>query len=131
DQAWDNARNRPGSAAGLSIFAGGSHGVAMGTGSTADHVTRFAPLLAQAVPALAGQFSGPTARFHWPSHPFSLGSYSCYRPGQWTAFEDVIAQPVGGLFFAGEHCSPNFQGYMNGGAESGRIAADALLQRVT
>jgi monoamine oxidase len=131
NQAWDNARNRPGSAAGLSIFGGGQDGVAMGTGSSADQVARFAPLLARAAPALADKFSGPTARFHWPSYPLTLGSYSCYRPGQWTAFEEVIAQPVGGLFFAGEHCSPNFQGYMNGGAESGRIAADALLQRVT
>lgn len=130
NQAWDNARNRPGSAAGLSIFGGGRDGVAMGTGSAADQVARFAPMLAQAVPTLAGQLSGPTARFHWPSHQWALGSYSCYRPGQWTAFEDVLAPPVGGLFFAGEHCSPNFQGYMNGGAESGRIAADAVLQRV-
>jgi monoamine oxidase len=130
NQAWDNARNRPGSAAGLSIFAGGRDGIAMGAGSAADQVARFAPLIARAVPAVAGRFSGPAARFHWPSHPFALGSYSCYRPGQWTAFESAIAPPVGGLFFAGEHCSPNFQGYMNGGAESGRLAADALLARV-
>ena len=35
--------------------------------------------------------------------------------------------PVGNLFFAGEHCSYDFQGYMNGGAQSGADAAKAVM----
>lgn len=131
NQSWDNARNRPGSAAGVSIFGGGRDGIAMGQGSAADQVQRFIPALNRVVPALAGKFSGTAGRFHWPSFPFALGSYSCYRPGQWTAFEPAMATPVGGLFFAGEHCSAAFQGFMNGGAETGRVAADAVIARVT
>ena len=34
---------------------------------------------------------------------------------------------MGGLYFAGEHTSLDWQGYMNGGAESGRMAAEALI----
>lgn len=34
---------------------------------------------------------------------------------------------MGNLYFAGEHCSTDFQGFMNGGAETGRRAAQVLL----
>jgi monoamine oxidase len=37
-------------------------------------------------------------------------------------------EPVGNMFFAGEHCSADFQGYMNGGAETGRLAAEAIME---
>jgi monoamine oxidase len=35
------------------------------------------------------------------------------------------------VFFAGEHCSDEFQGFMNGAAQSGRLAARAVLARIT
>jgi hypothetical protein len=31
------------------------------------------------------------------------------------------------MFFAGEHCSTNFQGFMNGAAQTGRLAAQRIL----
>jgi monoamine oxidase len=33
---------------------------------------------------------------------------------------------VGNLFFAGEHCSAWYQGYMNGAVETGRMAAEEM-----
>ena len=38
---------------------------------------------------------------------------------------------MGNLFFAGEHCSYDFQGYMNGGAQSGADAAKAVMAAVS
>ena len=35
----------------------------------------------------------------------------------------------GGLHFAGEHCSVEAQGFMEGGCESGELAAQAVLQQ--
>ena len=34
----------------------------------------------------------------------------------------------GNIHFAGEHCSYNFQGYMEGGAEEGKRAANEVLR---
>jgi monoamine oxidase len=45
-------------------------------------------------------------------------------------FGGVAAQPVRGLHFAGEHCSTDFWGFMNGAAETGRKAAERVLRRV-
>ena len=44
-----------------------------------------------------------------------------------------LAQPFGRLFFAGEHTSIRWQGYMNGAVESGRRAAAevAAAHRIT
>ncbi|MBK7032983.1 MAG: FAD-dependent oxidoreductase [Ignavibacteria bacterium] len=36
-------------------------------------------------------------------------------------------ESVGNLHFAGEHCSLQHKGYMNGAAETGRYAAEKIL----
>jgi monoamine oxidase len=55
------------------------------------------------------------------------GSYACYKVGQWTTIAGAEIEPVGNLLFAGEHCSFDYQGYMNGGAETGRRAAESII----
>ncbi|MGE4055195.1 MAG: FAD-dependent oxidoreductase, partial [Vicinamibacterales bacterium] len=75
--------------------------------------------------------NGRVSRFHWPTHPWTKASYSCYRPGQWTTIAGAEGLPVGNLFFAGEHCSYDFQGYMNGAAQSGADTARAIMAAVS
>jgi monoamine oxidase len=38
---------------------------------------------------------------------------------------------VGNILFAGEHCSNDHFGYMNGAAETGRLAAESILKKLT
>jgi monoamine oxidase len=67
---------------------------------------------------------------HWPSQPWVRGSYACFRPGDWSSLRGVMGEAVGGLHFAGEHCALDTQGFMEGGCESGEIAArEVLAQR--
>jgi monoamine oxidase len=66
-------------------------------------------------------------RFHWPSFPWTKGSYAGYLPGPWTSIRGAEAEPVGRLYFAGEHCSLAAQGFMEGGCETGEAAAAAIL----
>lgn len=67
---------------------------------------------------------------HWPSNPLTLGSYTCYRPGQFTTIAGNEAASVGNLFFAGEHANSfyEYQGFMEGAALSGIQAAADVLQ---
>jgi monoamine oxidase len=78
-----------------------------------------------ALPGAAGAFIGRSSRMAWPQNPFMRGSYSCFGPGQWFGLAGAFA-PVGRVVFAGEHTSEEFSGYMNGAAESGRIAAETV-----
>lgn len=67
---------------------------------------------------------------HWPSNPFSKGSYTCYRPGQFTTIAGYEGTRAGNLLFAGEHTDSfySWQGFMEGAALSGLRAADELLR---
>jgi monoamine oxidase len=81
----------------------------------------------------AASFAGGDYRAHlehWPSNPLSLGSYTCYQPGQFTTIAGLEGQPAGNLLFAGEHANSFYvwQGFMEGAALSGLDAADAILR---
>jgi len=59
----------------------------------------------------------------WESDPWSRGGYAYFDPAFDPALRAWLARPCGRLFFAGEHTSFRWQGYMNGAVESGRRAA--------
>jgi monoamine oxidase len=59
----------------------------------------------------------------WELDPFARGGYAFFDPSFPPARRSWLAQPSGRLFFAGEHTSLRWQGYMTGAVESGRRAA--------
>ena len=65
---------------------------------------------------------------NWIDYPYAHGSYSCYKIGQWTSISGLEMEPIGNFHFAGEHCSADFQGFMNGAAETGRRVGERLFQ---
>ena len=99
-----------------------------GTGFLHDYGVIFPGASAAAVPLLNGE---PFARAHWPSDPNALGSYTCNQPGYFTTMEGWLGEPAGNLAFAGEHTDSfhNFQGFIEGAAQSGIRAAEYLLDR--
>ena len=54
-------------------------------------------------------------------------SSSYCRVGQYAAFRGYEGTPQGNIHFAGEHCSLNFQGFMEGGSTEGIRAANEIL----
>lgn len=64
---------------------------------------------------------------HWLSNPWSKGSYSFWKVGQYTSFAGIAGEREGNIFFAGEHTSVDFQGYLNGAVETGNRAAQEIL----
>ncbi|WP_188195061.1 flavin monoamine oxidase family protein [Nonomuraea sp. SYSU D8015] len=78
------------------------------------------------ISGVAAAWTGGWASFDWSAHPWSLGCYAFYRPGQFTAFAGEEARQEGACHFAGEHTSP-FDSGMNGAVASGwRAAAEVL-----
>ncbi|MBX7143277.1 MAG: FAD-dependent oxidoreductase [Oligoflexia bacterium] len=125
---WDNSRLQQAEhAAGLTLYFGGTPGVAVGQGTPSQRLAEFQSALEQLYPGTGEALNGKVSRFHWPTQEFTQGSYACYKPGQWTSIAGAEILPVAGIYFAGEHCSYDFQGYMNGAAETGRRAAEAIL----
>ncbi len=125
---WETSRLQAGRAGILTNFSGGQHGVAVGQGSPADQARALVRDLERIFPGVEAAREGMTeARFHWPTNRWVRGSYASYLAGQWTTVRGLEGQSVGTLHFAGEHCSLEAQGYMEGGCETGERAAKALL----
>ena len=93
-------------------------GASFGSGTPA---TRAKQLLAQLEPDLPGispLWKGRATVDFWPDYPWTRGSYSCWRVGQYTAFAGIEGRPEGNTHFTGEHTSIDFQGYLSGAVET-------------
>lgn len=124
---WDNSQLQPGTVGGYTIFTGGNAGVAMGNGSAQSQLAGFMPGLDAIFPGVASKYNGNVVRFHWPTYQWTLGSYAAYKVGQWTNFAGVESENEGNIYFCGEHTSYDYQGYMNGAAETGRTVAESII----
>lgn len=118
-------------------FIGGDEVKAAEALAPSQLAAAFARSAAPAIPGLIEAATGPFARTNWHSQAMTLGAYVNYGPGQLSRFahllymdsDDPADRQVAGagrVWFAGEHLSDAFPGYMNGAAETGRMAAEAI-----
>ena len=129
-QTWDASLGQPGPRGIMTNFLGGTAGVDVGEGEPEDYYTGILGDLERVFPGVSDAYrSGSARRMHWPSHEFTRGSYTCYKPGQWS-FYTHEGEPEGNLHFCGEHTSADFQGWMEGGAETGAFVAGEILNRL-
>lgn len=125
---WESARYAVGSAGWLTNLRGGTNGMRLGEGSPEAQAQKLLSDFEGIFPGISAAQQGKVVRSFWAAEPYSLGSYACYLPGQWTAIGGAEGERVGNIWFAGEHCSPGSQGYMNGACETAEIAARSILQ---
>jgi monoamine oxidase len=134
---WDVTRAQSGTTGiwveypGANVSASMAQSTPYSTTATNPKVTTFAR---QALAQLEAIYPGITAAWNGKamlSTPFTdpnlLLSYAYYKPGQYTGFSGYEAVRQGNIHFAGEHTSTSFQGYMEGGAETGISAASEII----
>jgi monoamine oxidase len=63
----------------------------------------------------------------WELEPWSRGGYAFFDTHYDPAIRYWLARPFGRVFFAGEHTSMRWQGYMNGAVETGLRAAEEIV----
>lgn len=124
-QCWDTSLGQAGTTGILTNFLGGT-AAKLGTPPKAQ-LDGFIDQVDAIVPGTrAALIAGSETQMNWCNFTHSLGSYSCYLVGQWR-FWGSEGQRVGNLQFAGEHTSLDFQGFMEGAAESGARVAGEIL----
>jgi monoamine oxidase len=135
---WDTAAGEPGGASGLLVdYAGGNYAASFKPSTPYSSAAENAQVTAYArawLKQLEAIFPGVTKQWNGKatlSTPFLdplLGcSYSYWKPGQYVGFSGYEGVAQGNIHFAGEHCSQDFQGYMEGGAQEGARAASEIL----
>ena len=128
ETTWDTSRGQAGAEGILTNYVGGARGLAIGEGSAEERARELLPWLDAVFPGTAAAYlPGRAVRMHWPTHPHTLGSFACFRPGQ-AAWYDALGGRIDRLHFAGEHTSEEHQGYMEGAAETGARAAREILE---
>lgn len=124
---WESARYLPGLQGWLTNLRGGRPGITLGSGSPDAHAQALADDLEPIFPGISQVQRGQAIRAFWAGEPYSQGSYSCYLPGQWTQIGGAESERTGNLWFAGEHCALESQGYINGACETAEAAAASIL----
>lgn len=137
-QIWDPCQRQGHLREGaLTFYLGGSQAAAMGSFSAEDagkHVTQG---LEKLDPRFVCERNHLFLMTSWTKNRFSNGAYSTFAPGQLTAFSEFFWVPgdsleaeqevrFDNLLFCGEHLSDAFFGFMNGAAETGRLAARSV-----
>jgi monoamine oxidase len=135
--SWEVTRGQPGSTGILVEYPGATLSQSMGqsnpytTAATNPQVTTFAQQylsqLEAIFPGIGAQWNGKAMLSTPVMDPNFLLSYSYWKPGQYTAFSGYERARQGNIHFAGEHCSIDFQGFMEGGAAEGVRAAKEIL----
>jgi monoamine oxidase len=91
---------------------------------------RAQQFLAQIEPVLPGATAASNGRAtldFWTAYPWTKGSYSYWKVGQYTRFAGAEHERSGNCHFCGEHTSQDFQGYLNGAVQTGEDAAAEVL----
>lgn len=124
---WDDTQLQAGTQGVMTLHVGGAAGLALGTGTIASHASASLSDLEQIWPGCSSGAGQDPFIMAWPMVPTALGSYACYRVGQYTTIGGAEGEPAGNVYFAGEHCSYDCQGYLNGAVQSGQSAADDVI----
>lgn len=125
---WETSRGQSGNNGILTHFLGGSAANTDVTKATTQAMNILRQIYSGRSP---DKTLSPSLFKSWEHAPLARGSYSTLLTGQWTTLLGAAQEPeLGGrLIFAGEQCSENFSGYMNGAVEAGNPAARALTSR--
>jgi monoamine oxidase len=122
---WEANEEQRGRAGILSLLAGGSASDETAAIVERDGIAGLVRSLDWLGAARAELVGWRQAR--WESDAWSRGGYAVFDPAFKPPIRRWLAQPCGRLFFAGEHTSTRWPGYMNGAVESGRRAAAEVL----
>lgn len=125
---WESSRYQKSPKGLITNFTGGEHGLSLGKGSAESQAEILLPQLDRIFPGIKNLRQGQAIRAYWPGEQYTRASYACYLVGQWTGISGSEQERVGNLFFAGEHCSLSYQGYMEGGCRTGEVAAWRILK---
>jgi monoamine oxidase len=129
-ETWESSRYNDTKTGAIVNFSGGNLGAKIGRANPAEVASKLSTQFDLIFPGVKNLSINKAIVTNWIDLPYSRGSYACYLVGQWTKFAGAEGERVGNLFFVGEHCSLEAQGYMEGGCATGLMAAAVILKEL-
>lgn len=124
----------------LTFFLGGQQVGATAGGSAEEQGAALVETFDTLLPGLQASTNGRYLRTAWHKTVGIMGGYTNFKPGQYSGFasewmyvesddpEEAVDMHVERLLFAGEHTSDAYYGFMNGAAQTGRLAAQWIVR---
>ncbi|HVL02549.1 MAG TPA: NAD(P)/FAD-dependent oxidoreductase, partial [Dongiaceae bacterium] len=118
----------------LTFFLGGHEVEETAHGRAEKQGARLVQEYDNVLPGLLANSNGRYVRTAWHRTAGIMGGYTNFRPGQYTEFasewmyvesddpDEANDAQVDRLLLAGEHTSDDYYGFMNGAAQTGRLA---------
>ncbi len=126
-ETWESSRYTTDRQGVIVNFTGGTLGLNLTKTDSKTAAKKFVTDFQKIFPGIESSYLNKFVITNWIDSPYSRGAYACYLVGQWTKFAGAEGERVKNLFFAGEHCSLEAQGYMEGGCGTGAAVAQAIL----
>ncbi|MEV5973329.1 NAD(P)/FAD-dependent oxidoreductase [Streptomyces sp. NPDC051921] len=135
-QTWDTTKVQGGTGGILLQYGGGTLAKSLtpaGPFSTESDpyvrglVTRYLAGIDAFFPGTSRAYTGRAQLSAWHRNPYSLGAYSCWPVGYLHRYAGYEGTAQGNVHIGGEHCSYDFQGFMEGGATEGERAAKEVV----
>jgi monoamine oxidase len=124
---WEVTRAQRGTSGILVDYTGGTIGAGFGSGTPDSFAQQFLGQIEPVLPGITEQWNGRATLDYWTGDPWTKGSYSYWKVGQYTKFAGAEREREGNCHFAGEHTSVDFQGYLNGAVETGERSSAEIL----
>ncbi|MFJ7156796.1 flavin monoamine oxidase family protein [Streptomyces sp. NPDC101118] len=139
-QTWDTTKVQPGNGGILIQYGGGTLARSLDPagpfGTESDPYVRS--LASRMLTGIDAFFPGTKAVWNgraqlsaWHENPWALGAYSYWPVGYLHRYAKYEGTAQGNVHIGGEHCSYDFQGFMEGGATEGERAAREVIAALT
>ncbi|MFD3875835.1 flavin monoamine oxidase family protein [Streptomyces sp. NPDC058623] len=139
-QTWDTTKLQPGNGGILLQYAGGTLAGALSPATpfateTDPYVRTLANRMLTGIdaffPGTKNAWNGRAQISAWHRNPYALGAYSYWPTGYLHRYARYEGTAQGNVHIGGEHCSYDFQGFMEGGATEGERAAREVITALT
>ncbi|MFE9397945.1 flavin monoamine oxidase family protein [Streptomyces flavidovirens] len=138
-QTWDTTKIQPGTGGILIQYGSGRLAKALTPGTpfateldpyVRDLAARRSREVDAFFPGTSKAWTGKAQLSAWHRNPYALGAYSYWPVGYLHRYAGYEGTPQGNIHIGGEHCSYDFQGFMEGGATEGERAARQVIGKL-
>ncbi|MBT2490380.1 FAD-dependent oxidoreductase [Streptomyces sp. ISL-96] len=138
-QTWDTTKLQPGTGGILIQYGSGRLAKALTPGTpfatesdpyVRDLAARRSREVDAFFPGTSKTWTGKAQLSAWHRNPYALGAYSYWPIGYLHRYAGYEGTPQGNIHIGGEHCSYDFQGFMEGGATEGERAARQVIDKL-
>ncbi|WP_327357135.1 flavin monoamine oxidase family protein [Streptomyces sp. NBC_01304] len=138
-QTWDTTKIQPGTGGILIQYGSGSLAKALTPATpfatesdryVRDLATKRLKGIDAFFPGTSAKWTGRAQLSAWHRNPYALGAYSYWPVSYLHRYAGYEGTPQGNVHIGGEHCSYDFQGFMEGGATEGERAAREVIGKL-